>query len=415
MSDSATVQTGQSGWRKRYPALTYPNFQLWFAGQLVSLFGTWMQTTAQGYLVYQLTGSPIYLGYVSFASGLPTWLFTLYGGVVADRVPRRLMLIATQSSMMILAFILAALTALHRVQPWHIIVLAFLLGVANAFDAPARQAFTLEMVERHDLTNAIVLNATMFNAATAVGPAAAGIVYSLVGPAWCFFLNGVSFIAVILALLMMKLKPFVAALRTGSTLDELKEGLRYVVASRTILILLVVVGTTNLFGQSFATLIPAWAVRILGGDATTNGLLQSARGLGALICALLIASLGRFNYRGKLVTLSTFALPITLLIFAHVRWLPLSLLALLAIGMAAIPIINLCNSIVQTEVPDVLRGRVMGVYMLIFMGMWPLGGLWAGTVAQQLGEPPVVVIGASIVLAVAAGLYVFFPKLRALE
>ena len=177
----------------RYPAMSYPNYRLWFVGQMVSLFGTWMQSTAQGYLIFQLTNSPAYLGYVSFAAGLASWIFMLYAGVVADRVPRRSMLIVTQTTMLLLAFILAALAFLHLVQPWHIIILAFLLGVANAFDGPARQAFTLEMVERHDLANAIALNSTMFNSATFIGPAVGGITYSLVGPGWCFLLNGISF------------------------------------------------------------------------------------------------------------------------------------------------------------------------------------------------------------------------------
>src|SRR3989304_5482417 len=174
---------------------------------MVSLVGTWMQSTAQGYLVYELTQSPAYLGYVGFAAGVPSWLFMLYGGVIADRMSRRALLVITQTCMMFLAFLLAGLTFTGRVQAWHIVVMAFLLGTANAFDAPARQAFVLEMVDRQHLTNAIALNSTMFNLATAVGPAVAGITYSLFGPAWCFTINAFSFLAVIVALLLMKLKP----------------------------------------------------------------------------------------------------------------------------------------------------------------------------------------------------------------
>src|SRR5271157_4058592 len=193
------AQNESARWRRTFMALKYPNYRLWFRGQMVSLFGTWMQTTAQGFLVYELTHSPRYLGYVGFAAGAPTWLLTLYGGVVADRIPRRMLLIITQSCMMVLAFILAALWFLHVVQPWHIMVLAFLLGVANSFDAPARQAFVSELVPREDLTNAIALNATMFNTATAVGPAVAGATYALFGAGWCFTINGLSFIAVLTA------------------------------------------------------------------------------------------------------------------------------------------------------------------------------------------------------------------------
>ena len=195
----------ERGFKQTFRALVYPNYRLWFIGQVISLFGTWMQSTAQGFLVYELTHSPAYLGYVAFAAGVPTWLFTLLGGVVSDRIARRTLLIITQNCMMVLAFILAGLTFLGLVQPWHIIVLAFLLGVANAFDSPARLALAPELVDRKDLTNAIALNATMFNIATIVGPATAGLVYAAFGPGWCFFLNGLSFVAVIIALLLMKL------------------------------------------------------------------------------------------------------------------------------------------------------------------------------------------------------------------
>jgi MFS family permease len=415
MTAAATPAPGGSGWRARYPALTYPNYRLWFVGQMVSMFGTWMQSTAQGYLIFQLTKSPAYLGYVAFAGGLPTWIFTLYGGVIADRVPRRTLMIITQSAMMVLAFILGILTFTNLVQPWHIIVLAFLLGVANAFDAPARQAFTLEMVERKDLANAIALNATMFNSATALGPAMGGLVYSLVGPGWCFVLNGLSFIAVIVALLLMKLKPFVAPVLQRSTASALREGLGYVRRQKTVLTLMVMIGIVSLFGLSFATLMPVWAVDVLGGDATTNGLLQSARGLGALIGALSIASLGRFNYKGRLLTAGTFALPIMLLIFSQTRLLPASLILLVGIGLSQIPIMNMANALVQILVPDALRGRVMGVYTLFFFGAMPIGGLWAGTVAHYLGAPATIAIGAVIVLATASAIFVFLPHIRRLE
>ena len=195
----AETVTRRLSWRRTFMALRHPNFRLWFAGQLVSIAGTWMQMTAQSFLIYQLTTSPVYLGLVGFAAGLPAWLFTLYGGVVADRMSRRTMMLITQTSMMVLAFILAALTLGGVVQPWHIIVIAFLNGVANAFDAPARLAFVLEMVTREELSNAVALNSTMFNLATVIGPAAAGVAYAAIGPGWCFVLNGISFVAVIVA------------------------------------------------------------------------------------------------------------------------------------------------------------------------------------------------------------------------
>lgn len=413
--NNAPAPTRTERLQGRYPALAYPNYRLWFTGQIVSLFGTWMQMTAQGYLVFQLTQSPVFLGYVSFAHGLPTWLFTLYGGVIADRLPRRNMLMVTQACSMTLAGVLALLTFSHVVQPWHIVVLAFLSGTANAFDAPARQAFTLEMVERKDLANAIALNSTMFNSATALGPAIGGLTYSLFGPGWCFLINAVSYVAVLSALARMKLKPFVKPERRHSTLVDLKEGLSYIARQPTIRTLMFLAGCMSLFAMSFATLMPAWAVRILGGDATTNGLLQSARGAGALISAFTIASLGRFTFKGKMLTAGTLALPIMLLIFSQVRWLPLSLVLLVTVGLAHMPILTLTNVLVQSLVPDHLRGRVMGVHMLVFMGMFPMGGLWAGALAQRIGSPMTIVIGASIALAISVGVCVFFPKIRALE
>lgn len=412
---SLSRTVGPVSWQQTFAALKYPNYRLWFWGQMVSLFGTWMQSTAQGFLVFQLTHSPAYLGYVGFAAGLPSWVFMLYAGVIADRMSRRTLLVITQTCMMVLAFIIAGLTFLGLVQPWHIIVLAFVLGVANAFDAPARMAFVLEMVEREDLTNAIALNSAMFNSALVVGPAVAGITYAAFGPAWCFTLNGLSFIAVISALLAMKLRPQVVARRRASALADLKEGLRYVASQPLIRALVSLVGTTALFGMCFVPLIPAWAVTVLGGNATTNGLLQSARGVGALSGALLIASLGRFRFKGKLLTFGTFAFSITLLAFAFVRWLPLSLLTLACVGTAQILFLNLANGSVQTLSPDALRGRVMSVYSLIFFGFFPIGSLLAGSFAQHFGSPLTVVLGALVSLVVATLTWAFVPGLRALS
>jgi predicted MFS family arabinose efflux permease len=402
-------------WRQTFAALKYPNYRLWFFGQLVSLAGTWMQSAAQGYLIYQITRSPVYLGYVSFAVGIPTWLFTLYGGVIADRVSRRALMIITQTSMMILAFILAALTFTGVVQPWHILLLAFLLGVAQAFDAPARQAFVLEMVEREDLTNAVALNATMFNLAVAVGPAVGGLTYAAFGPGWCFMLNGLSFIAVIVALALMKLKALAPVGRRGSPMLELREGLRYVVHHQYIGVLIAMIGVSGLFGASLFSLFPAWAVAVLHGNETTNGLLLSARGVGALIGALFIASLGRFRFKGRVLTFGSFAFPILMLVFSALRGLPFSLLTLVAVGFAQILTFNLINALVQTQSEDRYRGRVMGVYSLVFFGSMPIGALVAGAIAQQTNEQLAVVLGASVLLVSAVLLWVFIPRIRRLE
>ncbi|MFO7623563.1 MAG: MFS transporter [Anaerolineales bacterium] len=400
--------------KQTFSALQYPNYRLWFIGQLVSLFGTWMQITAQGFLVFELTNSATYLGYVSFAAGIPTWLLTLFGGVVADRIHRRNLLVITQTFMMLLAFILAGLTFLDLVQPWHVIVLAFLLGTANSFDTPARQAFVREMVGREHLTNAIALNSALFNSATAVGPAVAGLTYALVGPAWCFTINGVTFLAVISALLLMRFERRPRSTQRSSAIADIKIGVKYAASHPTIRILIAGLGIVSLFGLGFITLMPAWAVNVLGGDVRTNGLLQSARGLGALLGALMIASLGAFQARGKLLTLGSFAFPSLLLIFTWARSLPLSLVLLVGVGWGFMVLVNLSNSLVQTQVPDELRGRVMSIFTLSFFGVFPIGSLIAGAVADVIGEPATVLLGALIILAFAGLGWWRFPQIRKL-
>jgi len=412
-------ETGQAATSRRrlsardtFAALQYPNYRLWFFGQMASLVGTWMQSTAQGFLVYELTQSPTYLGYVGFAAGVPSWLFMLYGGLIADRMPRRTLLIITQAAMMILAFILAALTFTGLVQPWHIIVLAFLLGVANAFDAPARISFVTELVDRKDLTNAIALNATMFNTATAIGPAVSGLVYAAVGPAWCFVINGLSFLAVIAALLRMKIEQVLPKARRDSALRDIKAGFGYVGTQTLVRTVILFVLMVSLFGISFVTLMPAWAVNVLGGDATTNGYLQSARGIGALVGALALATLSGTVAKGRLITLGGFLFPAMLLVFANVTWMPVSMLLLAGIGMGFMVFINSCNALVQSLVPDELRGRVMSIYTLTFFGFMPLGSLLAGSVAERIQEPATVMLGASIVLLFAVLVWWRVPALR---
>jgi MFS family permease len=397
-----------------FAALAWPNYRLWFFGQMTSLFGTWMQSTAQGYLVFELTRSSAWLGYTGFAGGIAPWLFMLLGGVLADRMSRRSILVVTQGLSMLLAFALSALVFARVVAPWHILVLAFLLGAVNAFDAPARQSFVLEMVSREHLTNAIALNSTMFNAATVVGPAVGGLAYAAFGPGWCFFMNGMSFVAVIAALLAMRLGGRPAAGPRRPVQAEIAEGLRAIVAERRILALIVLVALVSLFGFSFVTLLPAWAVDVLGGDASTNGLLQSARGAGALLAALGVASLGRFRGRGKLLTAGSLAFPIVLVGLSFTRSLPLSLAGLFLAGATLILLFNLANALVQTLVPDAVRGRVMAVYNLAFLGMAPIGSLAVGTVAERLGEPTAVLLFALASLVCTGGVALAVPSLRRL-
>lgn len=412
INEQPAGKTGSLRLQETFAALKHYNYRLWFAGQVVSLVGTWMQSTAQGYLIYQITKSPAYLGLVGFFGGVPTLLFTLFGGVVADRLPRRKLLVITQAAMMLLAFILAALTFTNTVRPWHIIVLAFLLGVANAFDAPARTSFVLELVDRETMTNAIALNSTMFNIATVVGPSVAGLTYAAIGPAWCFTLNGLSFVAVIIALLLMRIKLEPRPASHAPALAELGEGIRYVLRNRMILSLTVAVGIVSIFGIGMMNLLPAWAVDVLHGDVTTNGWLVSARGFGSLISALMLAYWGTRKLRGRLWTYGAFSMPVALFIFAWLRWLPLSLAALVGVGWGFMMVLNNSQAIVQSLVPDNLRGRVMGVYTLVFFGSMPIGSLLAGSLAAWIGEPVTVMIGAVMLLVLAIAAWVYLPDIR---
>ena len=415
MSRPAARTDGRINWRQTFTALRYPNYRLWFWGQLTSLFGSWMQTTAQGFLIFELTKSAAFLGYVGFAAGVPIWMFMLYAGTIADRVSRRRLMILTQTAMLVLAFISAGLVFAGVVRPWHIIVLAFCFGAANAFDAPARQAFVHDLVAPEDLTNAIALNSAMFNTSAAIGPAVGGITYALFGPGWCFVINGLSFLAIIAALAFMKLARHERPVRTASALGELKEGLgdvRYHVMIRTLIATVLVV---SLFGFAFVTLLPAWAVKVLHGGPATNGFLTSARGLGSLASALLIASLGRFKFRGRLLTLGTLAFPLLMIAFAFLRWRPLAYLVLFAAGFALILVFNLANATVQTLTAARLRGRVMAIYSMSFFGAMPIGAIMIGWLASHFGEPAAIIATSSVALVYALSVTVFQPGLRRLE
>jgi MFS family permease len=371
--------------------------------------------TAQSFLIFELTRSTAYLGYVGFANGLPSWLFMLYGGVVADRVARRSLLVITQSTMLLLALILAALTFMQLVQPWHIVLLSLALGTANAFDAPAASAFVFELVDREDVTNAIALNATLFNLATVVGPTVAGLTYAAFGPAWCFAINGVSFLGVITALLLMRLPAREAVARAGSAFADLAAGVRYTLAHPLLRMLIAVPAATALIGMTYATLLPAWAIDVLGGDATSNGLLQSARGAGSLLGALMMAALGHAASRGRLLTIGTVVYPALLLCFAAVHWLPLSMVTLVGVGWGGMVLFNSANTLVQSHVADEMRGRVMAIFSLTFFGGMPLGALWSGPLADRIGAPLTIGVSGVVLLAFAALFWLRAPQVRRLS
>ncbi|HOI30469.1 MAG TPA: MFS transporter [Melioribacteraceae bacterium] len=379
-----------------FAALSYPNYRLWFWGQMTSLFGSWMQSTAFAFFIFELTKSPAYLGYVGFASGIPAWFFSFYGGVAADRLPRIKILFATQTAMMLMAFILAIFTFSGIIEPWHLLLFAFLSGITNAFDAPTRHAFVNELVDKEDLVNAIALNSTMFNTATAVGPALGGIVYALFGPAWCFTINGISFTAVLYSLTRMKLKRIEITRNSNSVFSEVADAIKYLRTNKVISGILLITAMLSFFGMGLVTLFPAWAVDILHGDSTTNGFLQSARGFGAVIFALVIATVNKYIDRGRYLVYSVITLPVLIFLFSFNRSFVLSVVLLIFIGGMIITQYNLSNGLIQTNVDEKFRGRILSFYTFTFFALYPLGSLWIGYAAEHFGIASAVLINSVI-------------------
>jgi MFS family permease len=400
-----------STWRETFRALRHRNYQLFFAGQLISLIGTWMDQVAESWLVYRLTGSALLLGTVAFASQIPVFLLAPIGGAVADRVDRRKILVVTQTSMMLLTFVLAWLTLSHRVQIWHIVTLAALTGVVNALDLPARQAFVVDMVAREDLVNAIALNSSMFNGARIVGPSLAGIVVAAIGEGWCFFANGVSFIAVIAGLLLMRIdRPRLAI--EGSPLENILEGFRFVAGTGPVRALMLLLGLVSFTAMPYAVLMPLFADQILHGGPKALGLLMGCSGMGALGGALTLAMRKTVYGLGAWVAASCAGFGVALLLFAFSRSLWLSCALLLPVGFCIMIQMASSNTLIQSMVPDRLRGRVMSVYAMTFMGMAPFGALLAGSLAHTLGAPWTVAIGGLISIVGAAVFGLKLPALR---
>jgi MFS family permease len=398
-----------------FAVLKYRNYRLWFFGQMISMMGTWMQMMAQGWLVYQITGSRLALGAIGFAGSIAQVVLMLPAGLVADRFSKRAVMLITQTVMMTLAFVLAALVATGTVRVWHIAVMAFLLGVANAFDAPARQSIVVELVDdRKDLGKAIMLNSVMFNSGRVVGPSVAGVVLGTLGAAWCFGLNGLTFVAVIIALALMRFAPREHAPRSGAMLQQIAIGLRYVrdsVGVRTVILML---GVSSLFGNAYGTLLPVFAQDVLHVGETGLGALSAASGLGALVGAFALASLRDIKRKGLLLLASYMWVPAIAILYAFSRSFPLSLGLLMLAGFGGSVQPAMTNTVVQTLVPDALRGRVMAVYSLVFFGSMSLGSLQAGAVAQALGPTAGVALGATVALLFAATVAITVSAVRKL-
>jgi MFS family permease len=412
-SAAAIEQSIESSRSHAWRALRHRNFQLFVGGQSISLIGTWMTRVATGWLVYRLTGSALLLGTVSFCGQIPTFLLAPFAGVWVDRLNRRNVLVWTQALSMVQSLLLAALTLSHRITiPW-VLALSCMQGVINAFDMPGRQAFLVQMVEdRKDLGNAIAINSSMVNMARLVGPSIAGVIIAASSEGWCFLIDGISYLAVIASLLLMRINVPATKRATTSMLHQLKEGWSYVshfVPIRTILLLFAVV---SLMGMPFVVLMPIFAARVLHGGPHTLGFLMGAMGSGALVAALSLAARKSVLGLGSIIARSATIFGLGLIGFGLSHWLWLSIAMMLVAGYGMMQGMAASNTIIQTIVPEDKRGRVMSYYTIAFVGMAPFGSLLAGTMAHAIGAPTTVILNGAVVLLAGAWFGTRLPAVR---
>jgi len=388
------------------------NYRIYWVGTFVSLIGTWVQSVAQSWLVFKLTNSAFLLGFVGFLNTLPMFLFSLFGGVFADRVNKRIVLLYTQSVFMILAFALAVLTQLQIIQTWHIMLMAVLNGIVMAFDAPSRQSMVVELVGKEHLLNAIAWNSAAFNSARIIGPALAGILMAVIGMSGCFYLNGASFFAVIISLIVIRNIRQPSKSDKTFLLHDIIDGLRFMKHNRVIVVLISIVGIMSFFGLSYVILMPVFAERVLHTDVSGFAALMSAAGFGALAAALMLARLGDFRRKGKLLIASCGIVSIALIVFALSKTFVLSLGCLVLVGWGSVMSVSIINTLLQTIVPDQYRGRVMSGFMITFAGVLPFGNLASGALAHTCGVSSAIVLS-----AVTCGISIMivswlFPQVR---
>ena len=440
MSDTAAaLPARKSRLPNLFRSLRHRNYLLWFIGQTISLSGSWMQTMAQQVLVYRLTGSAAALGLVSFIGLIPLIPFSLWGGSLTDRLPKRDLLIITQAFQIVQAVLLGVLALSGTVQVWHVFALALLLSAVQAVDLPARQAFTVDMVEgKEDLTNAIGLNSAMFNMARALGPALAGLVVAATGEGPAFIINGLTFIPVIVCLLLMRNLPN-SSRPAGSTRDSLKHmagGLSYTRKQPVMLLLISLVAVSAFLSMPYGTLMPVFATEILGGsarpvvsficegparlfscqapEALPLGMLLTAVGVGAVIGALVVAALPDHARRGRWLTFGNLGFPVALLLASANRSFLFALLLMASVGALFVWQNALANTLIQITAPDEVRGRVMGVYTMVFQFFMRLGALQAGLMADWVGAPLALGLGAVVSLGYGLWVALFRPAVRRL-
>jgi len=393
-------------------SLKIRNFRIYWLGMFVSVVGTWIQTVAQSWLIFELTNSVFLLGLVGFLSMFPIFILSLFGGVLADRADKRNILIITQSAFMTLAFILAVLTHRKLITPLEIMIIATLNGIVMAFDAPCRQSVIIELVGKKNLLNAVALSSAAFNSARIIGPALAGILIAGIGTSGCFYINGISFLAVILALVSIRVARQQKAAPKKHFLKELKDGLTFIRGHYIIRTLLLMVGITSLFGIPYVILMPAVARDVFGMGAQGLGILMSCVGLGALVAALTLARLGDFAHKGRILLASSIIFSLSLLAFSLNQVFVLSLVSLVFVGFSSVSAFSITNTLLQTLVPDNFRGRIMSGFMFTFAGILPFGNLISGSLASVWGVRMALFFNAIACLSLFSVIFLVHPDIK---
>lgn len=397
---------------KYLPALRYKNFNLFFYGQSISLIGTWMQTTAQSWLVLELTNSPFLLGLLGAVQFLPMMLFSLYAGVIADRFSKRKILLITQSTLTFLAVVLAILTQLNIVKFWHVLIIAFFSGLANSLDMPTRQSFFSEIVDKPALMNAISLNSSIFNLARIVGPAAAGISIAKLGYAFCFYANAVSFLPVIVGLSLIKLSKEGKSAKSlrEDVLKEIGEGLKYAFSKKIIIIPLFLLFVVNVFSLNFNVLVPVFVKEVLKRSADTYGNMLSMMGIGAILGSTLLAVTSHKGVKDYYIFSGAMLLGVALILLSFQNTLYMSFLFIALAGFMMVVFLNSTNTTLQVNSGDKIRGRIMSLYSFVFGGLTPLGSLYAGTVSEKFGAGSSFLLSGLIVFTATVAIYFFWYR-----
>lgn len=399
---------------KAFSAFKHRNYRLWFGGQLISVAGTWMQNIALSWLVYEITQSEFMLGVVGFAGAIPILVVSPWGGLLADLIPKRRLLVITQTCAMLLAFMLSLLVFTGEVQVWHILVVAVTAGLINSFDAPARQSLVVELVSREDLTNAIAMNSVMFNGARVIGPAAGGLILAALGAGWCFLINGLTFLAVIAGLLMMRVPSRPGAVRSRRPLGQLAEGVRYAASRREIIGILMLASIFGFFGMAYSSQLPAYVDQVFHTDATGYGLISAVVGLGAICGAFVVAQYHDRLPRGRVLFFAEMAYAVLLLVFALNANFSLALVMAFGLGICFMLQLNTLNSTLQLIVSDEMRGRVLSLYTITLFGLSPFGNLLVGTLAEHWSLTGTVALAAVVTGGLSLLVFLRLPELRRL-